>query len=191
MSNGFFLTEKQVKCENCGGTIKLPCTTGSAILTCEFCKSIYEYNPTVQVQTKLFFEDEAKTPFEYLLTAGVVIGRESKSPFVMIQSDVDPSLKQNLCIRNPFVSRVPHVRIRVVDCVNVFSCGESKRLLLKNQCTVEDCNSTNGTAVNNCLLKPCQQQTLKDGDKITLAPNSKLPLNIHFKETIPHKTSPS
>ncbi|MCW4018761.1 MAG: FHA domain-containing protein [Candidatus Bathyarchaeota archaeon] len=184
MSSGFFLTEKQVKCENCGGLIQIPLTTDSTVITCEFCRSVYEYNPEVHLVPKLRFEDEEKQTFEYALATGVLIGREGSSNFITIQSDLNPSLKQNICIRNPYVSRCPHLRIKMQDEISISSCGESKRVINKKKCTVEDCKSTNGTAVNDHMLKLGEPWMLKHGDRIVLAPNSQLPLAIGFEETV-------
>ncbi len=144
------------------------------------CGTTYEYNPAVELESYLTFEDEKKQILEFILTAPVKIGREDNSDYVTITNQDDPSLKQNLYLRNVYVSR-QHSKIAIQEEFTLLKNGLPK-ILSKRKCILQDCGSTNGTAVNDRLLKPHEEKELKHNDTITLAPNSQFPLILIFRE---------
>ncbi len=173
------MRKRQTTCSECSSEIEIPITSTATRIKCK-CGVVYEYNPAVELLPYLMLQEENKPPSEYRLTASVKIGREDNSDYLTITSQDDPSIKQKFYIRNCYVSR-NHAKIAVEDQFTLQKQGGAK-ILLKKKCMLEDCGSTNGTSVNDHLLKPREPKELKHNDRITLAPNSNFPMIIAFKE---------
>lgn len=179
MTDSFTLRKRQTVCKECSSEIEIPLTSTSTRIKCK-CGVVYEYNPTIEVVPFLVLEEEDKAAHEYPLTATVRIGREDNNDYLTITNQDDQSVKQTFYVRNCYVSR-NHGKICVEEEFTLLKDGSSK-IVSKRKCMLEDCGSTNGTAVNDRLLKPREPLRLKHNDHITLAPNSCFPLTIVFKE---------
>ena len=183
MSDKFFLTEKQIKCENCGATIQIPLSSNSVTLKCESCKSTYEFRGKIQVVPKLVFEDETGKPSEYPLSTSIIVGRERGTNYLSLSNEIEQT-QQTIYIRNPFVSRSKHARIVAKEGFDFLPNGDANKLVEKKKWLIEDLKSTHGTSVNGTLIKPNELRELKHNDEICLAPGSEMPLVIKFIESI-------
>jgi len=181
LADEFLLTKRQILCASCSGEMVIPATAYSAIVQCKCCGAVYEYNPKISLLPELVFAEDGKQ-FSYVLTSDVSIGRESNSGYITLRNAMDQFFKQDTCIRNHFVSRQPHAKITMKEEFTLFSKGDSRMIIAKRKCYVEDCGSKHGTSLNDCMLKPHETRELKHEDRITLAPLSNLPLAIMFKE---------
>ena len=184
MSDKFFLTEKQINCKFCGALIQIPSTSTNTTLKCESCKTLYEYRTKIQIIPKLVFEDETGKCKEYLLNGTTLVGRERGSNYLSLSSEIDQTLKQNIYIRNPFVSRSPHAKIIAKEGIDTVPNGDEKIIIEKKKWLIQDQGSTHGTSVNGAMLKPKELKELKHNDEICLAPDSEMPLAIKFIESI-------
>jgi pSer/pThr/pTyr-binding forkhead associated (FHA) protein len=162
----------------CGAEMEIPLTSVTTLVKCK-CGTVYEYNPTVELLPYLLLE-ENKRSLEHPLTTSINIGREDNTDYLTLTCQHDESVKQKFYIRNRYISR-NHGKITMEEEFALSKKGSSK-IVAKKKCIIEDCGSTNGTSVNNRLLKPREPKELKHDDHITLAPNSNCPLTIVFKE---------
>lgn len=177
------LRKRQAECEGCGAPIPIPLTENITVIECKHCGSLYEYDPTIPVMPKLVFERADRSPFEYELSGSIIIGRECDYGYVKIRSEIDESIEENTYVRNPFISK-EHARIMVKKEYDFLSEGDTKKIVVKKKCFVEDLESRFGTTVNNVLLKPTELKEVKHNDKIVLAATSDLPILVIFKEEI-------
>jgi pSer/pThr/pTyr-binding forkhead associated (FHA) protein len=122
--------------------------------------------------------DEKKTKC-YELRNSCVLGRNNNGYFT-ITSELDSAYKHCTTVRNPYVGK-EHATIEVKDITELVKIGKEEIIIQKKRCTIEDCLSKNGTAINGDLLGPKQERELKNGDKISLAPSSLKPLDLQFK----------
>ena len=175
------IKKKEIKCEECGARIPLKGDGGT--FKCESCSTKYEYWPETKVVHKLIFQRIDRSPFEYELRSNITMGRESGKGYVEIRSvDVD-SIRENTHIRNPFISR-DHCKITVEEGYNILTKADSRKIVVKMRCLIEDLESTWGTKVNDVLLKPDETRELKNNDTVVLAPKSSLPLKFLYKENV-------
>jgi pSer/pThr/pTyr-binding forkhead associated (FHA) protein len=181
LSDGFIVKKRKIICNECSKELEIPQTSSHSTIKC-VCGTTYDYNPALELKPYLVFEDQNKQTIDVPLKANVTIGRENKD-YLSITSQLDPSNKQTLYIRNIYVSRT-HSKLSLREELT-YPKDNSQRIVSKKKCVLQDCGSTNGTAINHHLLKPNEEKELKQGDVITLAPNSSAPLTFTFQEKLP------
>lgn len=179
LADSFVVRKRQITCSECSSIIDIPTSATQTTVKCR-CGTTYEYNPAVKFQPYLTFEDENKKTTEYPLCTTVKLGRDENSDYLTLTCQDDESIKQNLYIRNVYISR-QHAKILIQEEYNLQN-GDAPQILSKKRCILQDSGSTNGTSINNRLLKPLEEKTLKHNDHITLAPNSCYPVTFTFRE---------
>jgi hypothetical protein len=179
LANSFVVRKRQITCSECSSIIDIPAATTTVVVKCR-CGTTFEYNPAVEFQPYLTFEGENKQTSEYPLCTTVKIGRDENSDYLTITCQDDESIKQNIYLRNVYISR-QHAKILIQE-EFLLENKNSPTILAKKRCIIQDSGSTNGTSVNNRLLKPLEEKNLKHNDRVTLAPNSCCPVTFVFRE---------
>jgi pSer/pThr/pTyr-binding forkhead associated (FHA) protein len=173
-------TKQQVKCPECAAQIEVSVNLRpNEIVHCYKCGRDSAYKP-IQLVPELVFERNNKQII-FPLTYDVTVGRECNDDYITLRSEIDQTVKQDTYIRNKCVTKQPHAKIKLNE--ELISYKDGTRLL-KQKCSVEDASTTHGTAVNDKMLTPNEKRELKNGDIITLAPNSTMKLVIIFRESI-------
>jgi len=140
----------------------------------------------MKIYPKLVFERGDREPFTYELNmnGNLMIGRDPNDyDYVKIglENLHDFHAGVNTYIRNGFISR-KHVMFMIHEEQKLLYGSGVGRILIKKKCFIKDLGSTYGTSVNYEFLKPNVIRELRNNDRITLSPNSALPLVLFYKE---------
>lgn len=175
---------EEVKCKKCGGPLGKSYEafiTKGELIKCEFCGTVYKPTQTISIFPRLVFE-KGNDAFEFQLNESVMVGREPEHNYIIIE--LLRGRMENTYIRNPYVSR-KHIEIRITDEYLLEKTTNGVDIIYAaKKCLLKDLGSSFKTAVNNSIVEPNEERTLRHNDIITLSPRSPIPVTIIFKEKI-------
>lgn len=149
------------------------------MVKCPHCGYCYIYDPQMKLLPELLVLKGKETETCFKLSRSCILGRNQNGYFNII-GELDNSCINLTTIRNPYITR-EHSKIEVRNVTEIIKINGEDTLLEKKSCSIRDCNSTNGTAVNGEPLRPNEYRVLSNEDEIVLALFSPMPLKIKYR----------